>query len=386
MLVFMCGSVACALSSSLAQFVGARFVQGMGGAMMGPVARLVLVRSTPRHQLVNAMAWLTIPALIGPIVGPPFGGFLTTFFSWHWIFIINVPIGILGMVLVGFVLPNETRNAPRAIDRKGFVLAGSAFALFAFGCSVMSLPALPPAVGAVSAAVGVGIGVIYVRHALGTSDPLLDLRLLRFPIFRTSVVAGTFFRLGQGATPFLFPLMLQIGFGMTPFESGMVTFAGAIGALVAKFVANWMFRRFGFKYPLVISTLVAALGIVAMGTYVPETPLVLILAVLVFTGFWQSMYWTGSNAFTFADIEDKDAGQANTISQVWGQLMFAMGVALGDGLLELAHTMRGGEMLELVDFHTAFLMVAGVGFVATILFLRLPNNAGHQLTGSGEAH
>src|SRR5690606_9436848 len=187
MLVFMCGSVACALSSSLAQFVGARFVQGMGGAMMGPVARLVLVRSTPRHQLVNAMAWLTIPALIGPIVGPPFGGFLTTFFSWHWIFIINVPIGVLGMVLVGFVLPNETRNAPRAIDRKGFVLAGSAFALFAFGCSVMSLPALPPAVGAVSAAAGVGIGLIYVRHALGTSNPLLDLRLLRFPIFRTSV-------------------------------------------------------------------------------------------------------------------------------------------------------------------------------------------------------
>ncbi len=386
MLVFMCGSVACALSSSLAQFVGARFVQGMGGAMMGPVARLVLVRSTPRHQLVNAMAWLTIPALIGPIVGPPFGGFLTTFFSWHWIFIINVPIGILGMVLVGFVLPNETRNAPRAIDRRGFVLAGSAFALFAFGCSVMSLPALPPAVGAVSAAAGVGIGAIYVRHALGTSNPLLDLRLLRFPIFRTSVVAGTFFRLGQGATPFLFPLMLQIGFGMTPFESGMVTFAGAIGALVAKFMANWMFRRFGFKYPLVISTMVAALGIVAMGTYVPETPLVVILAVLVFTGFWQSMYWTGSNAFTFADIDDKDAGQANTISQVWGQLMFAMGVALGGGLLELAHTMRGGEMLELVDFHIAFLMVAGVGFVATILFLRLPNNAGHQLTGSGEAH
>ncbi len=173
---------------------------------------------------------------------------------------------------------------------------------------------------------------------------------------------------------------------MTPFESGMVTFASAVGALAAKFMANWMFRRFGFKYPLVISTLVAALGIVAMGTYVPETPLVLILGVLVFTGFWQSMYWTGSNAFTFADIEDKDAGQANTISQVWGQLMFAMGVALGGGLLELAHTLRGGEMLALVDFHIAFLMVAAVGFVATILFLRLPNNAGYQLTGSGEAH
>ena len=383
MLVFMCGSVACAFSSSLGTFVGARFVQGMGGAMMGPVARLVLVRATPRHKLVDAMAWLTIPALIGPIVGPPFGGFLTTFFSWHWIFIINVPIGLLGIALVSLVLPNEVRNAPRRIDRKGFVLAGSAFALFAFGCSVVSLPAVPPLYGAVAAAAGIGLGAIYVRHALRTEYPLLDLRLLQFPVFRTSIVAGTFFRLGQGATPFLFPLRLQLSFGMTPFESGMVTFAGAIGALAAKFVANWLFARFGFKYPLVIATAVSAAGIVAMGTYVPGTPIPLILAVLVFTGFWQSVFWTGSNAFVFADIEDKDAGQANVISQVWGQLMFAMGVALGGGILELTHKLRGGGGIELADFHVAFYAVAAVGFIATLLFLRLPDNAGHQLTRGG---
>jgi EmrB/QacA subfamily drug resistance transporter len=386
MAVFMCGSVACAFSSSLGAFVVSRFIQGMGGAMMGPVARLVLVRSTPRHRLVDAMAWLTIPALIGPIVGPPFGGFLTTYFSWHWIFIINVPIGIMGMILVGLVLPNEVRNAPRRIDRKGFVLAGSAFALFAFGCSVISLPALPPVYGAVAAAAGIGLGAIYVRHALSTRYPLLDLRLLARPIFRTSVVAGTFFRLGQGATPFLFPLMLQLAFGMNPFQSGMVTFASAIGALVAKFCANWMFRRFGFKYPLVISTTVSAGGILAMGTYVPGTPMALILGILVFTGFWQSMFWTGSNAFTFADIDDKDAGQANTISQVWGQLMFAMGVALGGGILELTHKLRGGGALVLGDFHIAFFVVASVGFVATALFLRLPHNAGHQLTQGGGVH
>ncbi|WEK06632.1 MAG: MDR family MFS transporter [Candidatus Devosia phytovorans] len=386
MLVFMCGSVACAFSSSPTAFVCARFVQGMGGAMMGPVARLVLVRATPRHRLVDAMAWLTIPALIGPIVGPPFGGFLTTYFSWHWIFIINVPIGIMGMLLVGLVLPNEVRNAPRRIDRKGFVLAGAAFALFAFGCSVVSLPALPPLYGAIAAAAGIGLGFVYVRHALSVEYPLLDLRLLRYPIFRTAVVAGTFFRLGQGATPFLFPLMLQLTFGMNPFESGMVTFAGAVGALIAKFVANWMFARFGFKYPLVISTAVSAGGIVAMGSYVPTTPMALILGVLVFTGFWQSMFWTGSNAFTFADIEDRDSGQANTISQVWGQLMFAMGVALGGGILELTHKLRGGEALVLGDFHIAFYVVAAVGFVATLLFWRLPNNAGHQLTNSGGLH
>lgn len=386
MLVFMLGSICCALSSSLPQFVVARFIQGMGGAMMGPVARLVLVRATPRHQLVNAMAWLTIPGLIGPIVGPPFGGFLTTFFSWHWIFIINVPIGILGIALVGFALPNEQRNKPRKIDGPGFVLAGLAFALFAFGCSVVSLPALPPIYGVIAASAGIGLAFFYVRHALSTEYPLLDLRLLKVRNFRIAIVAGTFFRLGQGATPFLFPLMLQLAFGLSPFESGMVTFVGAIGALAAKFVANWIFANWGFKYPLVWSTGISAAGIFAMGLYVPDTPIPLILAILTFTGFWQSTFWTGSNAFTFADIEDKDAGQANVISQVWGQLMFAMGVALGGGTLELAHRLRGSDALALADFHIAFFVVGAVGLVATVLFLTLPNNAGHQLTGKPRAH
>ncbi|ODT75270.1 MAG: MFS transporter [Pelagibacterium sp. SCN 64-44] len=386
MLVFMIGSLGCAFSGSLAEFVVARFIQGMGGAMMGPVARLVLVRMTPRHQLVDAMAWLTIPGLIGPIVGPPFGGFLTTYFSWHWIFIINIPIGVLGIVLVGFALPNEARNRPRNIDGKGFVLAGLAFALFAFGCSVVSLPALPPVYGIVAAALGIGLGYVYTRHALASEFPLLDLRLLKVRNFRITMVAGTFFRLGQGATPFLFPLMLQLAFGLSPFESGMVTFAGAIGALVAKFTANWIFAHWGFKYPLVISTAISAAGIVAMGLYAPGTPIPLILAILVFTGFWQSTFWTGSNAFTFADIEDKDAGQANVMSQVWGQLMFAMGVALGGGMLELAHRLRGGEELALVDFHIAFYVVAAVGAVSTLLYLRLPKNAGHQLMGGPHMH
>jgi EmrB/QacA subfamily drug resistance transporter len=384
--VFMVGSLCCAFSGSLEQFVVSRFIQGMGGAMMGPVARLVLVRMTPRHQLVDAMAWLTIPALIGPIVGPPFGGFLTTFFSWHWIFIINIPIGVLGIVLVGFALPNDARNAPRKIDGKGFVLAGLAFALFAFGCSVVSLPALPPIYGAIAASLGIALGYFYVRHALATDYPLLDLRLLEVKTFRITIVAGTFFRLGQGATPFLFPLMLQLAFGLTPFQSGMVTFAGAIGALAAKFVANWIFANWGFKYPLVISTAISAAGILVMGFYVPGTPIPLMLAILVFTGFWQSTFWTGSNAFTFADIEDKDAGQANTMSQVWGQLMFAMGVALGGGTLELAHRLRGGDALALSDFHVAFYVVAAVGAVATLLFLRLPRNSGQSLLAGDGVH
>tara|TARA_R110002124_G_scaffold286271_3_gene466663 strand:+ start:24041 stop:25438 length:1398 start_codon:yes stop_codon:yes gene_type:complete len=382
MAVFVLGSIACAFANSLSAFVLARFLQGMGGALMTPVARLVLVRSTPRHDLVNAMAWLTIPGLIGPIVGPPFGGFLTTFFSWHWIFLINVPIGIIGIALVSRFLPDTKRVAPRAIDFKGFGLAAPAFALFAFGTSVISLPALPPLIGVVATIVGVIMAALYARHALATDNPLFDLRLLRFPFFRSAVVAGTFFRLGQGATPFLFPLMLQLSFGYTPFESGMITFAGAIGAIIAKFVANRFFVRVGFRVALTLSTAISAAGLLAMGLYTPQTAVLLIIGILVFVGFWQSIFWTGSNAFVFADIEDKDAGQANVISQVSTQLSIALGVALGGGMLEASTALRGGE-LTLADFHFAFMVLAAVCLISTVMFFRLPKNAGHQLTHAG---
>jgi len=382
MLVFVLGSIACAFADSLFAFVAARFLQGMGGALMTPVARLVLVRSTPRHDLVNAMAWLTIPGMIGPIVGPPFGGFLTTYFSWHWIFLINVPIGILGIVLVSKFLPDTTRVAPRAIDFKGFGLAAPAFALFAFGTSVISLPALPPMVGVVATVIGILMAFLYARHALNTDNPLFDLRLLRFPMFRSAVVAGTFFRLGQGATPFLFPLMLQLSFGYTPFESGMITFSAAIGAIIAKFVANAIFVRIGFRTALTVSTLVSAMGLLAMGLYTPETAIMLIIGILVFVGFWQSVFWTGSNAFVFADIDDKDAGQANVMSQVSTQLSIALGVALGGGMLELSTALHGGELV-LADFHFAFMVLAGVCLISTVMFFRLPKDAGHQLTHAG---
>lgn len=385
MVVFVIGSICCAFANSLPSFVGARFLQGMGGALMTPVARLVLVRTTPRHELVNAMAWLTIPGLIGPIVGPPFGGFLTTYFSWHWIFLINVPIGVLGVVLVSRFLPETTRNAPRRIDFLGFALAGPAFALFAFGTSVISLPALPPIIGFVATVLGIVLGGLYVRHALGSDNPLFDIRLLRKPFFRAAVIGGIFFRLGQGATPFLFPLMLQLSFGHTPFESGMITFAGAVGAIIAKFLANGLFKRYGFRLSLTLATLISAVGLFCMGLYTPDTPVMVIIAILIFVGFWQSTFWTGSNAFTFADIDDRDAGQANVMGQVSVQLSIAFGVALGGGILEASSALRGGA-LALADFHLAFFILAAVCLISTVLFWRLPSNAGHQLTQVPQAH
>jgi EmrB/QacA subfamily drug resistance transporter len=380
--VFVLGSVACAASDSLLTFVASRLLQGLGGAMMTPVARLVLVRVTPRSQLVSAMAWLSIPGLIGPIVGPPVGGFITTYLSWHWIFLINVPIGLMGLVLVTWLLPDWRRNEPRRMDFPGFFLTGTAFAGWVFGISVLTLPALPAGFGIAALILGTVSWVAYLRHFRKTEYPILDLRLFRFPLFRITVVAGTFFRLGTGAMPFLFPLMLQLAFGLTPFQSGSITFATAVGAFLAKFVSEPIIARLGFRTSLVISTFATVLGVVAMGLYSPQTPLGLMLTLLVITGFFQSLFWTATNAFTFADIDDKDAGQATAISQVIIQLSLATGVALGGGVLEGARLFHGGEP-ALGDFHLAFYAIALVALISTVLFLRLSKTAGNHLTRHG---
>jgi EmrB/QacA subfamily drug resistance transporter len=380
--VFMIGSVCCAVSNSLPTFVLSRFLQGMGGAMMTPVARLVLVRATPRNQLVDAMAWLSIPGLVGPIVGPPVGGFITTYASWHWIFLINVPIGIIGIVLVGIFLPDWHRNKPRPMDFPGFVLAGSAFAGWVFGISVITLPALPVSVGFTALIAGTFCALIYLWHYRRTEFPLLDLRLFRLPIFRASMIGGTFFRLGTGAMPFLFPLMLQLSFGLNPFQTGTITFASAVGAFTAKFVAEPIVQKIGFRTTLIWATFLTLVGVVGMGLYTPETPVWVMMVFLVLTGFVQSVWWTSTNAFVFADVEDKDAGQANVMSQVGVQLSLAFGVALGGSALELFRQNHGGPA-TLLDFHLAFYVIAAVGLVAVFIFARLPRDAGSNISGHG---
>lgn len=372
--VFIMGSVACAVSNSLLTFVLSRFLQGMGGAMMTPVARLVLVRVTPRQQLVDAMAWLSIPGLVGPIVGPPIGGFITTFASWHWIFLINVPIGAVGILLVNKYLPDWQRNEPRKLDFTGFLLAGVCFAGLVFGISVLTLPALPASFGYGAMLLGVVAAGVYVFHFRRTEYPLLDLRLFRQPLFRMTMIGGTVFRLGTGAMPFLFPLMLQLSFGLNPFQSGMVTFASAVGAFALKFFAERIIARIGFRLSLIMACTITAAGVLAMGLYSPGTPTPLMMGFLVVTGFFQSLFWTTTNAFIFADIDDKNAGQANVMSQVSVQLSLAFGVALGGGALEGFRLIHGGEPL-LSDFHWAFWLMASVTLVSALIFTRLPRTA-----------
>ena len=250
--VFVVGSIGCALSSSLTDFVIARIVQGMGGAMMTPVGRMVLVRTIDKRELVGAMAWVTTPALIGPVLGPPVGGFITTYATWHWIFIINVPIGLLGIVLATRYIEDVRAEKHERFDVVGMVLAGLGIAGVAFGFSVLGLNFLPwtVVVGAdrrrrafSSRPIWCTPGAPPIRRSIS--------RCSGYRPFSPASTGGFIFRLGLGALPFLLPLMLQVGFGMTPFQSGMITFATALGAMGMKWATATILRRFGFRTILV---------------------------------------------------------------------------------------------------------------------------------------
>ena len=342
--IFVVGSIACAFSFSLETFVGSRFLQGIGSSMMTPVARLVLIRATPRNALVAAMAWLTIPALIGPIAGPPLGGFLTTYLSWHWIFWINVPIGIAGIILATIFLPRIEARHPRPIDFPGCVLAAIAFAGVIFGLSVISLPAIPTLAGYVSVLVGIVSGLLYYRHTKRTAFPLLDPSLFRHQLFRNAIIGASLFRVGIGAFPFLLPLMLQLSFGLNPFESGMITFVGAIGAITSKFVAERVYAAIGFPRVLMLSAAIGCAFLAVNGLFYPETPHLYLYISLLIGGVVRSIFFTGVNALGYADIEEHEASQATAITAVSQQLSIAFGVALAGGVLEFSSSLSGGAL------------------------------------------
>lgn len=376
--VFMAGSVGCAFSNTLLEFVLARFVEGMGGAMMTPLARLILFRSVSRSDLINAMAWLTVPALVAPSIGPPVGGFITTFFSWHWIFLINVPIGLVGLVLITKFLPNIEPGPARKLDVIGFILLGVTFSGIVFGLSLISLPVLPLWVAQASTAAGFLAAILYGFHAWRTPAPLLDPRMFREPAFRSAIIGTSLFLIGVGSIPFLLPLMLQLVFEMTPFESGFLVAASSLGALITKFFTRKLFAVAGFRNALLATSIIASVGMGALGFVQPQTSMVLLFIVLFTTGLVRSAYFTGQHALAVSQIPDDQVGQATAISTVSRPVATALGVALAGMVLELsAH----GEPLALGDFHTAFFVISAISLMAAVPYLLLNKYAGSSVSG-----
>ena len=379
--VFMVGSIGCALSSSVTQFVIARIVQGAGGAMMTPVGRLVLLRSIDKSALVNAMAWVTVPALVGPVIGPPLGGFITTYFSWHWIFLINIPIGLLGIFMAMRYIDPIRSEDPERFDLYGLVLAGIGLGGIAFGLSVAGLNLLPWTIVAALVAIGSISMTLYVIHGRRTASPVLDFTLMRLPTFRASIIGGFLFRLGIGALPFLLPLLMQVGFGLSPFRSGLVTFASAVGAMGMKTLAARLIKTFGFRNIMMINAVVSSVFLAACALFTVTTPLLLIMIILVVGGFFRSLQFTAINTVAYAEVEPVQMSRATTLVSVNQQLAISAGVAVGAFSVESTMLVRHVQELSAADFAPAFMVVAVISAVSAYFFYLMPVDAGHQISG-----
>ena len=379
--VFALGSALAGFSSTMPEIVGSRIIQGMGGAMMVPVGRLVILRTVPKSELVGSLAWLTVPALIGPVLGPPIGGFVTTYFSWRWIFWINLPIAALGLVLASLYIPDVRAEERTAFDGRGFVLSGFGLAAVVSGSTALGLDAMPIWAAGAMLAVGAAALYAYARHAARIEHPILDLKLFGIQTFRAAIVGGSLFRVGIGAAPFLLPLMLQLGFGLSAFQSGMLTFASALGALVMKFTAKPILQRFGFRTAMVFNAVIAAALMAAPALFTPATPSLVILATLLIGGFFRSLQFTSVNALAYADVDDARMSGATSLASVAQQLSLSLGVSLAALGLEAILAARGASVLQASDFPFAFVAIGLISASSVLIFARLAPDAGEALSG-----
>lgn len=383
--IFIASSLGAAMANSLAELVVARSVQGVGGAMMVPVGRLILLRAVPKAKMVSALAWLTIPALIGPVLGPPIGGYITTFHDWRWIFWINVPVGIVGILLARAFMPNVRGDGLEPLDWTGFALSGLGLSTLIFGFTVAGRDFLPPWAAPAMIVGGAMLLAAYVVHARRTPHPIIDLKLLSFATFRTSIAGGGLFRLGVGAIPFLLPLLLQVGFGLDAFETGIITFAGAFGALTMKFTAGAILRRFGFRYVLTFNAVICGAFFALYGMFTADTPHLLIAGILLAGGYFRSLQFTCLNAVAYADTPENLMSRATALVAVAQQLFLSAGVALAAFVLEASQSLRGAASLGAEDFAIAFYVIAVLTALAAVMHWRLAPDAGAEISGHDAA-
>ena len=370
--VFTLGSVLCGRAETLPFLVASRIIQGAGGAMMLPVGRLILLRAVPKARLVAAMAWVTMPALVGPVLGPPIGGLIVQYASWRWIFDINVPIGIGGIVMASLVVPDLREPGSSRFDFVGLVLSGAALGAF---LAVLELAGRGIVSGAQVLAIAAGsiaCGGAYALHARAQVKPLLDFRLFRYPSFAVSVIAGSLFRVGVGAVPFLLPMMLQVGFGRSPLQSG---------SIMSKPGIQYMLRWLGFRRLLVINGVFGGIGLALYASFRPGWPLWALYGVLLVTGYLRSIQFTAYNTIAYAEVPEARMSAATTLYSALQQMSLTVGIPISAGLL---HFLRANRTLPSpFDFSVAFLAVAGFSVLSGPASLFLPRDAGAEMSGRG---
>lgn len=379
--VFMIGSIACGFSDTLWQFVAARMIQGMGGAMMSPVGRFVMLRTVAKSELMRAMIIVTTPAMLGPVFGPPLGGFIVTYFSWRWIFFINVPMALIGMLLVTMFVENLREDNIRPLDLPGFLLTGVGLSCLVFGFEIAGRGGLSTTTVTTMIIIGAICLAAYVWHARRTPFPAIDLNLLKIPTFRISVTGGTLTRMGIGALPFLLPIMLQLGFGYSPIVSGLVTFASAAGALAMRFTATQIIRGFGYRRTLIFNALLTSASLAANAIWRPDTPLLLIFSVLLFGGFFRSLQFSAVNTLGYSDVPPALMSRATSFASMAQQLAMSLGIGTGALLLHFTLAWHHTTALAADEFTPAFIGVGLISLAAVPLFMGLTAQAGVSVIG-----
>jgi EmrB/QacA subfamily drug resistance transporter len=379
--LFTIGSILCAQAPTLPLLVAARILQGIGGAMMVPVGRLVLLRSVSKTELVAAMAWLMIPATIGPILGPPVGGFIVTYLDWRWIFYINVPIGLVGIVLVTRYITDIREPGPVSFDLGGLALSGTALACLTFGIELASRGVGSRIATVALLAIGALAAALYMRHAARHRQPVLDMTLMRIPTFRLSVLCGALSRIAVGAMPFLLPMMLQLGFGISAAQSGLITFSSSAGSMLMRLTAPRFLRQMGFRNVLVWIGLVATALLGVTAAFRPGWPLAAIYATLLVGGFFQSLQFMAYNTIAYADVPRARMSAATSFYTTFQQLALTMGIAVSAATLAASVAANGHAQPMLEDFSTAYLVVTAVALFAPLASLKLDPAAGAELSG-----
>ncbi len=389
--VFTISSILCGISSGLTEFTWARIVQGIGGAMMVPVGRLVVLRSTEKKDLIHSIAYLTWPALAAPLIGPPLGGFITTYANWRWIFFLNVPLGAAAFALTFFLLRDEREKERPEFDWLTFIFSGVACTSFVYGLELLGRGDERWKMGAALVAVSIATGAAAIATTRRARFPLIDLESLKLRTFAVTIFGGSIFRAAIFVSPFLLPLMFQVGFGMNAFHSGLFLLALFAGNLGMKSVTTPVLRRFGFRRVLIVNGLAVGVAILLCALLSPQTSWVLVALVLFVNGLCRSMQFTALGTLAFVDVPQERISAANSFFSTVQQLGMSMGVALGALALRMATLARGHGhgTPDVMDFHIAFALVGVMALLAVADCFQLPPDAGsitsgHRVDGAAE--
>lgn len=382
---FTIASILCGSSQNLSQFIIFRIMQGMAGAMMTPVGRLAVLKATPKENLVTAIAYITWPGLVAPILGPLVGGYLTTYWTWHWIFYVNVPLSIICVALAWHFIPEEDRtDSPKPrFDAIGFVISSLALAGFMYGVELLSRTEVPYFMPVLVVAISLGLLYFNIRYSRHISNPLIDYSVVKIPTYRVTIFTGSMSRMVIGVAPYLVPLMFQEGFGLNPFESGILFLATMAGNFCMKPLTVVVMRRFNFKNVLLINGFLVAVFTLFTAFLLPTTPTYIIVVVMFLSGMFRSMQFSSITTLAFADIPQSRMTSANTLYSTIQQMSTGMGIAMGAIFLRFSHMINGvGDHYTVPDFRLSFIFVAILGFVSLYGYTKLAPDAGDIVRGN----